>query len=721
MFGDIELLVAVLFPFVAAFVSYLIGRVNKELRDRFLQLSVIAEMGLIAWCVTGYFQKGMLEYTVNDFCMQGLYFKMDGFRVLYGSIAALMWMMTGIFSREYFAHYRNRNRYYLFYLITLGATVGVFLSGDLYTTFIFFEIMSLTSFVWVVHDEKEAAMKAGNIYLAIAIIGGMVLLMGLFLLYNAVGTLRMDELHEAVTAVMGTKSVQIYAAGACMLFGFGAKAGMFPVHIWLPLAHPVAPAPASALLSGILTKSGVFGVLIVSAEIFRHDPSWGMLVLILGVVTMFGGALIALFSVDLKRTLACSSMSQIGFILVGTGMMELLGEENALAVRGTILHMVNHSMIKLVLFMVAGVVYMNLHKLNLNDIRGFGKRKPLLKGMFLMGALSIGGIPGWSGYVSKTLLHESIVEFAEELAHHGEPTLWIHTIEWIFLVTGGMTLAYMTKLFVAVFIEENADKQKQKEFDAKKKYMNAESVFAIGTPTILLVILGFFPYLTMNRLADLAQGFLYGESPEHAVHYFSLGNLKGAVISLIIGSIVYFGFIRTCLMAKNAKGQNEYVNVVPNLGCLEDMIHHPNPKKVLTTAIASVADLIDHMTPMLALVDLFIAITAFFSRICDHFIDAVVLFFRSTTHRSKTEQHFYLIGSKVSRTLGRILDKFVWVLNGTILRSHPREKSFVVTFAEWEDLMKKTNRMISASLSFGLILTSLGLAFTMIYLLTSIL
>ena len=132
-----------------------------------------------------------------------------------------------------------------------------------------------------------------------------------------------------------------------MLFGFGAKAGMFPLHVWLPKAHPVAPAPASALLSGILTKTGVFGVLVVSAEIFRYDEQWGKLILCLGVITMFGGAFLAVFSIDLKRTLACSSMSQIGFILVGTGMTELLGEENALAVRGTILHMVNHSLIKL--------------------------------------------------------------------------------------------------------------------------------------------------------------------------------------------------------------------------------------------------------------------------------------------------------------------------------------------------------------------------------------
>lgn len=715
MTGNLMLFHVVWFPFAAAFLCYLAGKWHKMIRDRFLQLSVIVEMALMVLAAVSYFQSGAQEFFWEGFCMQGLYLKLDGFRVLYGCIAAFMWMMTGIFSREYFGHYRNRNRYYFFFLLTLGATVGVFLSGDFYTTFIFFEIMSLTSYVWVVHDEKPAAMKAGEIYLAIAIIGGLVMLMGLFLLYDAAGTLRMSELHDAVRAVWAEKQLQIYAAGGCMLFGFGAKAGMFPLHIWLPKAHPVAPAPASALLSGILTKTGVFGVLVVCAELFRYDPLWGRIVLYLGVITMFGGALLAVFSVDLKRTLACSSMSQIGFILVGAGMMELLGSENALAVRGTILHMVNHSMIKLVLFMAAGVVYMNLHALNLNDIRGFGRKKPLLKGMFLMGALSIGGIPGWSGYVSKTLLHESIVEYAAELAAHGEPALWIHAIEWIFLFTGGMTIAYMTKLFVAVFLEEHP--VRQQEFDQKKKYMNPESIFALLVPTVLLVILGFFPYLTMNRIADLAQGFLYGEAPAHAVHYFSLGNLKGAVISLAIGALVYFGFIRKFLMGKDDDQETVYLNVWPGWMDLEDLIYRPVLQKAAITVVAGICRIVDQMYLTRTALKVLLNLGAFFSRICDHLMDGILLGLRSTTHKSRTERHVYLIGSKFSRTVGTILDNFAGVLNRTIFRNRPIERSFVVTFAEWEEVMHKTNRLISASLSFGLMLAAIGLALTLIYLL----
>lgn len=123
-----------------------------------------------------------------------------------------------------------------------------------------------------------------------------------------------------------------------------------------------------------MTKAGMFGILVLTCYIFLNNSIWGSLILVIGVCTMAFGAVLALFSVDLKRTLACSSVSQIGFILVGVGMSGLLGEENVLALRGSLLHMVNHSLIKLVLFMAAGVVFMNVHKLDLNAIRGFGRK-----------------------------------------------------------------------------------------------------------------------------------------------------------------------------------------------------------------------------------------------------------------------------------------------------------------------------------------------------------
>jgi len=362
----------VFMPIVGAFVSYLIGRVSKTGRDNFVAVIAVLEFVFSVMLVFADVGHEGVVVTVPEVCGMGLTFTIDGFRVLYAAIACFMWAMTSLFSKEYFAHYRNRNRYYFFQLITLGATAGIFLSADLYTTFIFFEIMSLSSYVWVAHDEKADSMRAAATYLAVAVIGGLTLLMGLFLLYNQTGTLLISELYAA------SQGKNLYPACLCMLVGFGAKAGAFPLQIWLPKAHPVAPAPASALLSGILTKTGIFGVLVISCQILLHDAMWGAFILIIGLITMFLGALLAVFSIDFKRTLACSSVSQIGFILVGVGMQGLLGAHNEIAIRGTVLHMVNHSLFKLVLFMAAGVIYMNLHKLDLNDIRGFGRKSHCL-------------------------------------------------------------------------------------------------------------------------------------------------------------------------------------------------------------------------------------------------------------------------------------------------------------------------------------------------------
>ena len=561
-------------PMLAALVSYRIGRSSKQFRNRFAQAAALLE-ALLLFCVLAFTARSGGFICSLPWLLGGLTFEADGFRSLYAAIGGFMWLMTTVFSEEYLSHYRNRNRYYFFTLMTLGATVGVFFSGDLLTTFIFFEIMSFTSYVMVIHDENPAAMRAGQTYLAVAVLGGMVMLMGLFLLYIAAGTLTIASLREACATLPAEIRPRLYLAGSLILFGFGAKAGMYPLHIWLPKAHPVAPAPASALLSGILTKAGVFGVLVLSCRIFLHDAAWGTAILVLGVLTMFTGAVIAVFSVNLKRTLACSSVSQIGFILVGIGMQGLLGEENALAVWGTQLHMVNHSLFKLVLFMSAGAVYMKCHRLDLNDIRGFGRKKPLLKLIFLSGALGIGGVPLFSGYISKTLLHEGIVEYIEVLEHAGRSILAMKSVEWIFLLSGGLTVAYMTKLFIAVFVEANTDAGLQAKYDAMKPAMTLRSALALGIPALLFPLFGSFPGLTMQKIAEFGQGFLNGSSPEHAIHWFSLTNLKGAAISLLIGAAVYLFLIRKFLLRVDSSGESRYVNLWPEKLDIEEQIYRP--------------------------------------------------------------------------------------------------------------------------------------------------
>ncbi|KXL53320.1 hydrogenase-4 component B [Anaerotignum neopropionicum] len=557
----------VFFPMVGAILVYLIGRKNKEARNN---LACVVTFLVLLGAVLLFGKHA--SFTIPGFCGLGLHFDGDELRVVMAILTSFIWFMTTVFSKEYFALYRNRNRYYFFLLMTLGATLGVFLSADLYTTFIFFEIMSFTSFVLVIHDESEAAIRAAHTYLGIAVIGGLITLTGLFMMYHMAGTLNIDALAEFVASQEEKKA--IYAVGVLILVGFGAKAGLFPLHVWLPEAHPVAPAPASALLSCILTKSGVYGMLVLSCKLFLHDANWGNLILILGVITMVLGAVLAVFSIDLKRTLACSSLSQIGFIAVAIGMQGLLGSHNALAAGGTILHLVNHSLLKLVLFMSAGVVYMNLHRLHLNEIRGWGKDKPLLKFVFLMGVLGITGIPFWNGYISKTLIHESIVEYIEILHHAGQATTYMQTVEWLFLFSGGLTLAYMTKIFVAVFVETNPYPGNAAHHN-EGPYMNRLSAIILVVCAVILPLLGALPQFTGEKIAEASYHFMGAHGPEHAVHYFAWVNLKGAVLSVVIGALVYFLFIRKVLMEKDDNGNMVYVDRWPKGLNLENKIYRP--------------------------------------------------------------------------------------------------------------------------------------------------
>ncbi|MBQ8618054.1 MAG: sodium:proton antiporter [Clostridia bacterium] len=736
----------VFFPMIAAVLSYLIGKHSKGARDNFVILACLVILGVCAAALLGVVNGVTYTLNIPGFCGFGLNFELDGFRALYALIGGVMWLCTSMLSKQYFAHhYHNRNRYYFFFLMTLGATLGVFLSSDLYTTFIFFEIMSFTSYTWVCHDENAGAMRAAETYLAVAIIGGMVMLVGLFILYLTLGTLTISELHHAAEAC--TEQGKLWIACICILFGFGAKAGMFPMHIWLPKAHPVAPAPASALLSGILTKTGVFGIIVVSANIFRESKAWGNMLLVLALITMLGGAVLAVFSVNLKRTLACSSMSQIGFILTGISMSCLLGHHNALAARGALLYMLNHSLFKLILFMAAGVVYMHLHKLNLNDVRGFGRRKPILHFAFLMGAFGLMGVPGFSGYVSKTLIHESIVEYVHLLTQDGLTGLSVlYTIaEWIYLFSGGLTGAYMIKLYICLFWQKHPSEQIF--YNANKKYMTALTRIALFAAAILVPVLGVQPNLTMDVIADFAGGFLHAGTPEHHVEYFSWVNLKGACISLIIGLLVYLFFIRTTLMPKE-NGVRVYVDLWPEKLDIEDRIYRPaiygllnfggklaqigNEQKleehVYWPAVRGLVrvghgaaklaseDTLENRIYWPALRGLSFA-GAVISKAMGDILDEIALIFTNTFLKMKHYTEKIRVGNPLTDTVGGAADKFAELLNHTVFKGHPHAHHYTGKLAGWWNGMMAAMRKMTHTMSYGLLLFGIGMCVTFIYLL----
>ena len=711
---DILIGILIFYPMIGALISYLVGLKWKSARNLVANFITISEFALTAFVVlSGY---GMVsrfvgsltsdasvsvspvvmgtfmnfELVLPEICGMGLHFTLDGFRCIYALVVAFMWMMVTLLCPEYSAKHHNRNRFYAFLLLTQGATMGVFLSTDFFTTFVFFEIMSLTSYVWVAQEEKPEALKAAETYLGISVIGGMVMLMGIFMLYNSLGTVAFAELTNGIMFGFGSLTElpgQVIAAGICILFGFAVKAGAFPVHIWLPKAHPVAPAPASALLSGVLTKTGIFGIIVVTVQIFQYTEWFGYMLLAIAVVTMLMGALLALFSVDLKRVLACSSLSQIGFILTGVAVLAVSHGENTLAARGSLIYMVNHSILKLVLFMAAGVVYMNTHKLNLNEIRGFGRKKPLLNVAFLLGVLGISGIPFFNGYVGKTLIHEGMLEVSSIPAF----------VEMLYLLAGGCTLAYMLKLYICIFIEKNNDEEKQANYDAKKKYMNFGSGFALLGSAVVIPAIGMIPNTTADFIMDLGQNIFNVGLLGHGVHYFAFHNMKGSLISIAIGVILYYALVRVCLMNKNAEGKEEYADLWPKWLDLENLVYRP----IFIRFIPFICGVV--------------------CRVLDSLVDFFVVGLRKTVYRDSALPHELPEGNPVTHVAAVIVEKIVWLLNKTFFRKKPIRKSFEHIFAvRWEELAEN-NQIIGRSLSYGLILFCMGLVLTIAYLMWVIL
>jgi hydrogenase-4 component B len=370
------------------------------------------------------------------------------------------------------------------------------------------------------------------------------------------------------------------------------------------------------------------------------------------------------------------------------------------------LHMFNHSNLKLVLFMAAGVVVMNLHKLNLNDVRGFGRKKPLLMYTFLMGSLGIGGIPLFNGYISKTLIHESIVEYIEllEEGHAGatfalasgeSAVVLFKVIEWLFIITGAMTVAYMTKLFIALFVEKNNDPAVQAAFDEKKHYCSKVTGAVLAVSATVLPILGLFPYRTLDKLADMGQGFMYGESPAHAVNYFSWTNVKGGLYSIIIGALIYIVIIRGWMMVKTKQGVTVYANRWPAHLDLLELVYVPVVMVILPT------------------------VAAFFSRCLDFLLDALILLARKTTHRQLHGGKVPPNGYRIAFVLGTLFNTVALWLNKTFFKKHPLKRDFIIRFAARERIIKQANRIIVASVSFSLLMFCIGIMVVVLYLFLS--
>lgn len=330
-----------------------------------------------------------------------LAFKADALALLFVSLSAVLWLFTTLYAIGYLEGSPHRSRFFGFFSLCVTATMGIAMAGNLFTFFVFYELLTLATFPLVVHRGTREAMRAGMVYLAYTLGGGALLLTGIVWLHSLLG--HTEFAHGGVAAALGSEHAeQLKLIFLLLIAGVGVKAAIVPLHGWLPRAM-VAPAPVSALLHAVaVVKAGAFGVVRIVYEVYGVEFAQSLHLLtplaVAAAVTIVWGSLRALFQDDLKKRLAYSTVSQVSYIVLGIALFGPVGTI------GGLVHLVHQGIMKITLFFCAGnyAETLGIHKVS--GLDGAGRRMPLTTLAFSVAALGMMGVPLTAGAVSKAWL-----------------------------------------------------------------------------------------------------------------------------------------------------------------------------------------------------------------------------------------------------------------------------------------------------------------------------
>lgn len=494
---NIILLLAVIFPILAG----ILAAVFKAFQNRifcawFSVFAAAVELVLVLACGTGGYSLEL--FRISDrlvFCLHT-----DKLSMLFSVLTAAMWLVSSVYAVKYMEHDRNNKKVRLYQaslLISLGITAALCFSANLITMYLFYELMTLATFPMVIHDRTKEAVKAGFKYLLYSMGGAFLGLAALFIFYSYGIDLNFHPTGNIGTDVLSgiSDEGQSMLLTACMfgIIGFGSKAGMFPLHGWLPAAHPVAPAPASALLSGNITKMGVLFIIRIVYYIAGPEFLRGTWVqqtfLILTLITIFMGSVLASREKLLKRRLAYSTISQVSYCLFGIALLQ------PLALCGALLHIVFHSLSKNALFLLSGIFIHQTRHSRVDEMRGIGKQMPVCVWGYVFVSLTLIGIPPTSAFLSKWYLAQGALAGGLPVIRYLGPA--------ILLVSAVFTAAYLLPLAMDGFFPGEG---KEEVFEKKEPHI------LMLAPVLMLVcaavLFGMFPGGLMDFLTGICSQVL---------------------------------------------------------------------------------------------------------------------------------------------------------------------------------------------------------------------
>jgi multicomponent Na+:H+ antiporter subunit D len=371
------------------------------LRSALNLTGALAKLALIAIMLWGVFNEQ--HYETRYALLPGIDFvlRADALAMLFVVLSAVLWLFTTIYAIGYLEGSPHRSRFFGFFSLCVTSTMGIAFAGNLFTFFLFYELLTLSTYPLVVHRGTDKALRAGNVYLGYTLAGGAVLLIGVIWLYSLLGNV--EFAHGGVLSVLAAEHHgELIAIFALLIAGLGVKAALVPLHGWLPVAM-VAPAPVSALLHAVaVVKAGAFGIVRVVYDVygieFAQDLGLLLPLAVIASITIVYGSLRALAQDDLKRRLAFSTVSQVSYIALGVGLFGPIGTIGGLA------HLVHQGIMKITLFFCAGNLAETLGIHKVSEMRGVGRRMPWTMAAFTVAAFGMIGVPPLAGFISKWYL-----------------------------------------------------------------------------------------------------------------------------------------------------------------------------------------------------------------------------------------------------------------------------------------------------------------------------
>ena len=484
-------ILAIIIPLISAFVIPLFGRINKAfawyiaISAIFLSFlisvsllnSVLAD-GTIRYRLGGWEPPWGIEYVVDY---------LSGFVMVIVSAIAVVMTLYAKKSVEKEIDESRINAFYAIYLLLFTGLMGMTITGDIFNLYVFIEITALSGYALSAAGKKRDALIATYNYLILGTIAATFILIGIGYLYIVTGTLNMADLKMRLPGLYGSTSVM--TAFAFITVGLSLKLALFPFHIWLPNVYTHAPSVVSSLMAATGTKVALYVLLRMMFTVFTVDfylkavPATTIF-LILGILAIISGSIIAISQTNIKRMLAYSSVGQIGYMVLGVGLA------NPLALTGSLIHILNHALMKGTLFMAAGAVFYMTGAENISDLRGMGRKMPFTMAAFTIGSLSMIGFPLTVGFVSKWYLAMGAIKSG----------MW-----WlvpVILLSSLLTAVYLLRVIETIYFSETGKETTPEDAPAGMVI----PILILASLCLVFGIFTFMPVVVASRAVTLLLG-----------------------------------------------------------------------------------------------------------------------------------------------------------------------------------------------------------------------